>query len=72
MSDTRIGTVEILRLRNASSTVKALDEDEKGSHVFETPGGPQEHVGPVLASLYEAEPHPFHPYLPVPLRRGHW
>lgn len=30
------------------------------------------HVGPVLASLYDAEPHPFHPFLPTPLRRGKW
>lgn len=30
------------------------------------------HVGEVLAQLYRDEPHPFHPHLPVPLRRGKW
>jgi len=30
------------------------------------------HVGDTLADLYAAEPHPFQPYLPTPLRRGKW
>jgi hypothetical protein len=30
------------------------------------------HVGDVLAGLYTADPHPFAPYLPTPLRRGNW
>lgn len=30
------------------------------------------HLGNVLADLYRAEPRPFTPYLPTPLRRGNW
>ena len=30
------------------------------------------HVGDVLAELHRADPHPFQPYLPTPLKRGKW
>lgn len=30
------------------------------------------HLGDRLEELHRADPHPFHPYLPVPLRRGLW
>lgn len=29
-------------------------------------------VGVVLRALYAAEPRPFQPYLPTPLKRGKW
>jgi hypothetical protein len=29
-------------------------------------------LGARLEDLYAAEPHPFQPYLPTPLRRGNW
>lgn len=29
-------------------------------------------LGQRMEDLHAADPHPFHPYLPTPLRRGNW